>query len=74
MNLPPIEYFYGRTPLKEWISRCKPFVPNGLGKSVISIKVPTRLLSETYNLYLDALEQDIAFMKQQELKFLRIKP
>lgn len=25
--LPPIEYFYGRTPLAVWISNCKPFVP-----------------------------------------------
>jgi hypothetical protein len=71
--LPPIEYFYGRTPLKEWISRCKPFEPKGLGKSVISIKAPNSLLSETYLLYLDAWERDVAFMKKQELKYLRIR-
>lgn len=27
MKLPPIEYFYGRTPLRVWISKCKPFIP-----------------------------------------------
>ncbi len=65
MNLPPIEYFYGRTPLAIWISNCRPFDHKGLGKSVSMVKFVGKDLSPMYKLYIKAIEHDMEVLQQQ---------
>lgn len=48
MNLPPIEYFFGNTPLNNWIRTCKPYKPTvklSCGMEIIPLEISPKLMA-----------------------------